>query len=216
MPDEITTSATATNDADQAQGPKEQTGAGPTAESQNTEPGPVPYDRFKIVNDELAALRKWRKEREAEAAKAAKEQDAAEAKRLEEQQEYATLAEKRAAEIEERDAALAELKAQIRDRDLREALRKVAAEQKLAFASPTAEGDAYRALKAEGLLDDLEIENGAAKGLDGLLKTLKEQRGYLFKTPAAMGNIDAAAMSNGQSKTSEQQRQDLIQRFRIK
>ena len=216
MPDEIATEAQATNDADQMQGTSEQTGAGPTAESQNTEPGPVPYNRFKEVNDALAEMRKWRKEREAEDSKAKKAKDAAEAKRLEEQQEYATLAEKRAAEIEERDAALAELKAQIRDRDLRDAIRKAAIEQKLAFATPVAEGDAYLALKADGLLEDVEIENGKAKGLDGLLKTLKEQRPYLFKAPAATGNIDASATSNGQARTSEQLQEELKQRYRIK
>ena len=81
--------------------------AGAAAEPKNTDtPGPVPYDRFKKVNEELAEMRAWRKEREAEDAKAAKAAKASDEKRLAQQQEWQTLAEQREARIAELEQEL--------------------------------------------------------------------------------------------------------------
>lgn len=78
--------------------------AGASAATKNTEqPGPIPYERFKAVNDEAADLRKWRKEREAADKAAEKKAADAEAARLAEAgkfKELAEAAEKRAAEAE--------------------------------------------------------------------------------------------------------------------
>lgn len=72
------------------------------AEPKNTEsaPGPVPYERFKAVNTELAELKRWRAEQEKASQQAAQQAEAAEAERLAKQQEWQKLAEKRAAEVE--------------------------------------------------------------------------------------------------------------------
>ena len=56
-------------------------------------PGPVPYDRFKEVNDQLRELKQWREKQEADA-KAARE------KQLAEQAKWQELAEQRAQELE--------------------------------------------------------------------------------------------------------------------
>jgi arylsulfatase A-like enzyme len=78
--------------------------AGTPAAAKNTEqPGPIPYERFKAVNDEAAELRRWRKEREKADADAKKQADEAEQKRLAEQGEFKKLAEaaeQRAKELE--------------------------------------------------------------------------------------------------------------------
>lgn len=85
-----------------------QTGAAGTTAAQGATtgtpeptPGPIPYDRFKAVNDELGQLRQWKTEQDAATAKAKKDAEAAEAKRLTEANEFKTLAEQRAAKIAE-------------------------------------------------------------------------------------------------------------------
>lgn len=88
---------------------QEQVQGQPPAEAQNTDtPGPVPYERFKEVNAELAALRKWRAEQEAAAQKAAREAEEAEQRRLEEQKEFRRLAEERKAKLAEIEATATE------------------------------------------------------------------------------------------------------------
>lgn len=73
------------------------------AEPKNTEsaPGPVPYERFKAVNTELAEMRRWRTEQEKAAQTAAQAAEAAEAERMAQQQEWQKLAEKRQAALDE-------------------------------------------------------------------------------------------------------------------
>lgn len=82
----------------------------PTADPQNpptgatqpgTEQGPIPYQRFKEVNDQLKELKDWKTKQEKEAEKRNQEAKTAEDKRLAEQQEFQTLAEKRKAELDE-------------------------------------------------------------------------------------------------------------------
>ena len=210
-----------TTNQDQAQDQAAKQGdqnAGTPAGAQNTDtPAPVPYDRFKAVNDELAEMRKWRKEREAEQANAAKAAKDAEAQRLAQQQEWQTLAEQRQAELDALTAEKVQAEGRLREIAIRDAIRAEAQRQKMAFANDAAAQDALLVLKAEGKLDELEIDGaGKAQGLDKLLAELKEQRPYLFKAPSAPGSIDAGARSNGQPQTNEQYDADLKQRYRIK
>jgi hypothetical protein len=210
-----------TTHQDQAQDQATQQGdqnAGTPAEAQNTDtPAPVPYDRFKVVNDELAELRKWRKAQEAEQAKAAKATKDAEAQRLTQQQEWQKLAEQRQAELDTLAAEKAQAEGRLREIAIRDAIRAEAQRQKLSFANDAAANDALLVLKAEGRLDELEIDDaGKAQGLDVLLKGLKEQRPYLFKAASAPGSIDAGARGNGQPQTSEQYDAQIRREFRIK
>lgn len=78
-------------------------GSTPPAGSGGAEqtPGPVPYERFKAVNEQLAELKRWKDEQDQAAAKAKKDQEAAEAARLVEQNQFKTLAEQRAAKLAE-------------------------------------------------------------------------------------------------------------------
>lgn len=73
----------------------------PTEAQKPDEVGPVPYQRFKEVNDQLKELRDWKAKQEKEAEKRNQEAKTAEEKRLAEQQEFQTLAEKRKAELDE-------------------------------------------------------------------------------------------------------------------
>lgn len=83
----------------------EQQAAGQTAptvnETQTPAPGPIPYERFAEVNQQLAEMKKWRAEQERAEAQRKKDVEAAEAKRLVEQNEFKTLAEQRAAKLAE-------------------------------------------------------------------------------------------------------------------
>ena len=84
--------------------PQEAGGAGTAAEptkTETTQPGPIPYERFKTVNEELAALKKWRAEQEKASQAQAQAAEAAEAERLAKAQEWQTLAEKRQAALDE-------------------------------------------------------------------------------------------------------------------
>jgi hypothetical protein len=84
-------------------GDSAQKDTGAPAGAENTEKGPIPYERFKAVNDEAAELRKWRKEREAADKAAEKKAADAEAARLAEQgkfKELAEAAEKKASDLE--------------------------------------------------------------------------------------------------------------------
>lgn len=92
MADEQTTDTTAQNG---------QAGA-TAAEPKNTEsaPGPIPYERFQEVNKQLAEMKRWKAEQEKASQAQAQAAEAAEAERLAQQQEWQTLAEKRAKEVE--------------------------------------------------------------------------------------------------------------------
>lgn len=73
----------------------------PPDEAKNTDKGPIPYERFKEVNDQLADLRAWKQEQEKLAKAAKKDEQKREEARLAEQEEYKTLAEQRKARVEE-------------------------------------------------------------------------------------------------------------------
>lgn len=190
--------------------PTEQESTGqvqPPAEAQNTEPGPVPYNRFKEVNEELAELRKWRKAQEVEQTKAQKAAAEAEDAKLKEKEEWQELAEKR-----EQDARAAE--ARLREYRLKDLMRQEADKQGLKFANATAEADAFRALQAEGALDDID---DTGKGIDALLKSLKETRGYLFAQAPQPSSIDAnAGRGSGAPINEAALKQKVIETFRIR
>lgn len=84
------------DDQQQADTPQGQQQGDTSAGSKNTDtqtPGPVPYERFKEVNDQLAELRQFKADQERAAADAKKAQSDAEAARLAEQGEFKKLAE---------------------------------------------------------------------------------------------------------------------------
>ena len=62
--------------------------------------GPIPYDRFKAVNDQLAQLKEMVAQYDNDKAKRAKAEKEADEKRLAEQAQFEELAEKRRLELE--------------------------------------------------------------------------------------------------------------------
>lgn len=80
---------------------KQPEGAQPDA-AKNTDnpPGPIPYERFKEVNDQYKALKSQLDELQKEKEKRDKEAKEAEEKRLESQKEFETLANERKAELD--------------------------------------------------------------------------------------------------------------------
>lgn len=81
------------------------------AGAQNTEPGPVPYARFREVNEELKQLKAWRADWEKAEAKRKADAEAAEAERLKKQGEFEKLAEQaqaKARELEQQVATASE------------------------------------------------------------------------------------------------------------
>jgi hypothetical protein len=87
----------------QSDGPQKDGGTGAPAEAIKTEtqPGPIPYERFQEVNSQLAEMKKWRAEQEKASKAQAQAAEAAEAERLAKAQEWQTLAEKRQAALDE-------------------------------------------------------------------------------------------------------------------
>jgi hypothetical protein len=69
-------------------------------------PGPVPYDRFKEVNEKSKELEKRLAQYEQEKTAAQKAQEEADSKRLEEQQKWQELAEKRGQKAQEAETGL--------------------------------------------------------------------------------------------------------------
>lgn len=189
---------------------------GTSAGTQNTDtPGPVPYDRFKAVNEELAELRKWRKAQEAQAAEAKKAADAAEAERLAKAQEWQKLAEKKEQDLAAEAERRAAIEAQLRDHQLSDAMRREAAGKKLAFANDVAAKDALVILRTEGKLDGLDLDKDAG-ALGAVLDALKTERPYLFRETVAPASIDAGARGGGQAMTDAERMAEIKQRYRIK
>lgn len=147
-------------------------GQTPSAETQNTEtPKPVPYERFKQVNAELAELKKYKAEQEKLAAQAAAAQADAEKARLAEQQQWKELAEKNAKEAEAANRKAAEL-------ELRALRSEVIAAKKL---PPELAKRLQGTTEAELMAD-----------ADDLLKTLKsvaaQPQGTITPTPKPDGD----------------------------
>ena len=85
MPDDVANTTTATAQTDN--------GGNTPAGVQNTVKDPIPYDRFKEINDKAKAYEAKIKEYETAAAEAARKQAEAETERMKQQGEFKTLAE---------------------------------------------------------------------------------------------------------------------------
>jgi len=79
----------------------------------NNQPGPIPYDRFKEVNDSLKATKKQLDELLADKEKRNKEQKEAEEKRLESQKEFETLANERKTQLDKANETITTYKAEL-------------------------------------------------------------------------------------------------------
>ena len=173
------------------------------AGAQNTEPGPVPYDRFQQVNSQLAELKKWRQQAEADQAKRAKDAEAAEAAKMTEQQQYKELHEKATAKLTAAEQRAQTLEAELRTVRIERAFRAQAQTLGLKFATERAAETAFKLIP----LDALEVDDsGAVTGLDKALKALKESDGYLFDQVAApaVTPMDARAGTVKQPKADTQ------------
>ena len=94
---------------------EQQPGQQPDA-AKNTEtnqPGPIPYDRFKEVNDSLKATKKQLDELLADKEKREKERKEAEDKRLESQKEFETLANERKSKLDDAEKTINTYKAEL-------------------------------------------------------------------------------------------------------
>ena len=100
MADEQATQTTQT-DAQASDGNQQGSPSDGTQNTDTQQPGPVPYDRFKTVNDQLAELKKWKAEQDKAATAAKKAADAAETARLAEQGKFKELADQANAKASE-------------------------------------------------------------------------------------------------------------------
>jgi hypothetical protein len=83
------------------------------AKNTDNQPGPIPYDRFKEVNDSLKATKKQLDELLADKEKRDKDAKEAEEKRLESQKEFETLANERKSELEKANESINTYKAEL-------------------------------------------------------------------------------------------------------
>lgn len=83
------------------------------AKNTDNQPGPIPYDRFKEVNEQLKASKQQLDELLADKQKREKEQKEADEKRLESQQQFEQLANERKAELEQANTTLSGVQAQL-------------------------------------------------------------------------------------------------------
>lgn len=81
--------------------------------TENNQPGPIPYDRFKEVNDSLKATKKQLDELLADKEKREKERKEAEDKRLESQKEFETLANERKSKLDDAEKTINTYKAEL-------------------------------------------------------------------------------------------------------
>jgi vacuolar-type H+-ATPase subunit I/STV1 len=79
----------------------------------DNQPGPIPYDRFKEVNDQLRTAKSQLEELQREKEKREKERKEAEDKRLESQQQFEQLANERKSELEKANEANNTYKAEL-------------------------------------------------------------------------------------------------------
>ena len=79
----------------------------------DNQPGPIPYDRFKEVNDSLKATKKQLDELLADKEKREKERKEAEDKRLESQKEFETLANERKSKLDDAEKTINTYKAEL-------------------------------------------------------------------------------------------------------
>ena len=83
------------------------------AKNTDNQPGPIPYDRFKEVNDSLKATKKQLDELLADKEKRDKDAKEAEEKRLESQKEFETLANERKSKLDDAEKTINTYKAEL-------------------------------------------------------------------------------------------------------
>lgn len=81
--------------------------------TENNQPGPIPYERFKEVNDQYKAIKSQLDALQQEKEKRDKEAKEAEEKRLESQKEFETLANERKSELEKANELNSTYKAEL-------------------------------------------------------------------------------------------------------
>jgi chromosome segregation ATPase len=84
-----------------------------TKKAENNQPGPIPYDRFKEVNEQLKTAKSQLEELQQEKEKREKAAKEAEEKRLESQQQFEQLANERKAELEKANSEITTYKAEL-------------------------------------------------------------------------------------------------------
>lgn len=84
-----------------------------TKNTENNQPGPIPYERFKEVNDQYKAMKSQLDELQKEKEKREKAAKEAEEKRLESQKEFETLANERKTELEKANETITTYKAEL-------------------------------------------------------------------------------------------------------
>lgn len=195
MADEVQDNGTVEQEA--AQTPTSAGTEKPDTSGASDGPAPVPYERFKSVNEELKTMRKRMEEFE-KADKKRREAEMSEAERL-------------TAELGERSQALERAEARAFDLQKRFAFTDQLAAQQLTLLDPRA------AKAAMGLLDDgmVTLDDGELKGMDKAVKLLVKDHPYLFKQPEKP-NIDGdAGRGPGKPPQSAPNDQELRQRYRI-
>ena len=95
--------------------PEKQPGQQPDAakNTENNQPGPIPYERFKEVNDQYKAMKSQLDELQKEKEKRDKDATEAEEKRLESQQQFEQLANERKTELEKANETITTYKAEL-------------------------------------------------------------------------------------------------------
>lgn len=81
--------------------------------TENNQPGPIPYERFKEVNDQYKAMKSQLDELQKEKEKRDKDAKEADEKRLESQKEFETLANERKTELEKANSEITTYKAEL-------------------------------------------------------------------------------------------------------
>lgn len=114
------------------------------AKNTDNQPGPIPYDRFKEVNDQLKASKQQLDDLLAKEQKREKERKEAEEKRLESQKEFEQLAAERKQELEQANGTIEDVNGQLE--------RQTAVLQALYESRKTAVPEMY-----QPLLDKLDL-----------------------------------------------------------
>lgn len=175
------------------------------AEPQNTEtpqaasgPGPIPYERFKDVNEKFNAAQK----------QLAKLQEA------EKKRERETLSEVERLQAEKGDleSQLNEARSAVTRMLMKDAFRAEIARKKLRFVDG-AETDAFALANLEGVEAD---EDGAITGMEAVVKALVKEKPYLFAQPEAHNTDGAAGRGTGKQPVDENKEAELKGRFGIR
>lgn len=191
----------------QGMGQAEVTEATP-AEAQNTEtegqstPGPVPYDRFRKLNEEHKSL-KSQVDKLLKAQKDMERANMSEVERLK-------------AEKAELEAAANQAREAITQMRLKDAFRSAAATKKVRFVDGAMD-DAFKLADLTGVQVE---ESGAVRGMEAAIDALLKAKPYLVAKPEPPPSIDASAGTGsgkpaGGPEITKQKVEEWRQRFRI-